>query len=164
VREQHLVAARVTHIVGDLNDQQSRLFFTVNSFLAAYQGDGLHTLFDDDIEEAMDALAATYETAARGVIYDHQPASRTAERLVRELRPLMTESRRRFASSFEAAAAVVLRRIAETVRELRAAESPNRRAYLELARTIVRLTDEAARADESGAPVNQPDAPRLIVP
>jgi hypothetical protein len=164
VREQQLIGARVTHIVRDLNDQQSRLFFTLNSFLAGHEGDGLHSLIDDDVEEAMDALAATYETAARGVIYEHQPASRTAERLVRDLKPLMTESRRGFASSFETAAAVVLRRIAESVRELRGGESPNRRAYLDLAQTIVRLTEEAARADGVAGAMTRPDVPRLIVP
>jgi hypothetical protein len=111
----------------------------------------------------MDALAGTYETAARGVIYEHQPASRTADRLVRDLKPVMIEARRRFASSFEPAAAVVLRRIAESVRELRRAESQNRRAYVELAQTIVRLTEEA-RADDVAGTTTQPDAPRLIVP
>jgi hypothetical protein len=155
---------RVTHFIRDLNDQQSRLFFTVNSFLAAHQGDGLQSLIDDDVEEAMDALAATYETASRGVIYEHQPPSRSAERLVRDMKPLMTEARHGFTSSFEAGAAVVLRRIAESVRELRRVESHNRRAFLDLARTIVRLTDEAARAGDFDRESNPPDQPRLIVP
>jgi hypothetical protein len=107
---------RVSHFIRDLNDQQSRLFLTLNAFLAAHQGDGLQPLIDDDVEEAMDALAATYETAARGVIYEHQPASRPADRLVRDMRPMLAEARHGFASSFEAGAAVVLRRIAESVR------------------------------------------------
>jgi hypothetical protein len=164
VRQQHVIAIRVSHFIRDLNDQQSRLFLTLNAFLAAHQGDGLQSLIDEDVEEAMDALAATYETAARGVIYEHQPASRPAERLVRDMKPLMTEARHGFKSSFESSAAVVLRRIAESVRELRQAESHNRRAYLDLARTFVRLTDEAT---ESGAVDDQSaarDVPRLIVP
>ena len=109
-------------------------------------------------------MAATYETAARGVIYEHQPASRPAERLVRDMRPLLAEARHGFASSFEAGAAVVLRRIAESVRELRQVESHNRRAYLDLARTVVRLTDAATRAGDFDSEIDRPDAPRLIVP
>jgi hypothetical protein len=164
VRQQQLVAMRVSHLLRDLNDPQSRLFFTLNSFLAAHQGDGLQSLIDDDVEEAMDALAATFETAAQGVIYEHQPASRIAERLARDMKPLLTEARHWFASSFESGVAVVLRRIAESVRELRRAESQNRRAYLDLTRTIVRLTDEASRAGDFDGEMAPPDAPRLIVP
>jgi len=164
VRQQQVVAMRVSHFLRDLNDQQSRLFFTLNSFLAAHPGDGLQSLIDDDVEEAMDALAATYETATRGVIYEHRPASRSAERLVRDMKPVMAEARNAFTSSFEAGAAVVLRRIAESVRELRRAEPQDRRAYLDLARLVVRLTEQAARnADVSGETAS-PDAPRLIVP
>jgi hypothetical protein len=155
---------RVSHVIRDLSDQQSRLFFTLNTFLAAHQGDGLQSLVDDDVGEAMDALAATYETAARGVIYEHQPASRPAERLVRDVRPLLAEARHGLPSSFEAGAAVVLRRIAESVRELRQVESHNRCAYLDLARTVVRLTDEATRAGDFDSETDRPDAPRLIVP
>jgi len=164
VRQQQLTAQRVSHFVRDLNDQQSRLFLTLNAFLAAHPGDGLHSLIDEDVEEAMDALAATYETAARGVIYEHQPASRTAERLVRELKPLMTEARQGFTSSFEAGAAVVLRRIAEGVRELRRAESANRRAFLDLTKIVVRMTDAAARSGDFDRDLAPADAPRLIVP
>jgi hypothetical protein len=164
VRQQQLVALRVSHFLRDLNDQQSRLFLTVNSFLAAHQGDGLQSLIDEDVEEAMEALAATYETANRGVIYEHRPASRPAERLVRDMKPLMAEARHAFASSFEASAAVVLRRIAESVRELRREESQNRRAYLDLARLVVRLTEEAARRPDFDGETASPDAPRLIVP
>jgi hypothetical protein len=165
VRQQQLVASRVSHFVRDLNDQQSRLFLTLNAFLAAHQGDGLQSLIDEDVEEAMDALAATYETAARGVIYEHQPASRTAERLVREMKPLMTEARQGSVSSFEAGAAIVLRRIAESVRELRGAEPDNRRAYLDLARIVVRLTAAASgTGDDFDRDPAGPNAPRLIVP
>jgi hypothetical protein len=164
VRQQQLVAQRVAHFVRDLNDQQSRLFLTLNAFLAAHEGDGLQALIDEDVEEAMDAIAATYETAARGVIYEHQPASRIADRLVRDMKPLMTAVRQGFSSSFEAAAAVVLRRIAGSVRELRRVESPNRRAYLDLAKIVAHLTDEAARSGDSDHDVVPPDAPRLIVP
>jgi hypothetical protein len=164
VRQQQVVAIRVSHFIRDLNDQQARLFLTLNAFFAAQEGDGLQSVIDDDVAEAVEALAGTYETAARGVIYEHQPTSRTAERLVRAQKPLMIEARKGFESSFESEAAVVLRRIAESVRELQRVESQNRRAYLDLARTVVRLTDDAGQAGEFDSGSVPFDAPRLIVP
>ena len=52
------------------------------TFLARYEAPELQPLIDDDVAEAMAALAATFETASRGVIYEHRPASLPAERLV----------------------------------------------------------------------------------
>jgi hypothetical protein len=164
VRQHQLLGRRVSHFARDFNDRQLQLFLTLNAFLAAHRGDGLHPLIDEDVEEGMDALAATYETAARGVIYEHQPASRPAERLVGDLKPLLTAAQAGFPSSFETQAAVVLRRIAESVRELRRAEPENRRAYLELATTVARVTVEATQAPDVDGAIAPTDGPRLIVP
>lgn len=164
VRQHQLLGRRVSHFARDLNDRQLQLFLTLNAFLAAHRGDGLHPLIDEDVEEGMDALAATYETAARGVIYEHQPASRPAERLVRDLKPLLTEVQPGFLSSFEIQVAAVLRRIAESVRELRRAEPDNRRAYLDLATTVARVTVDATKAGDVEGAVAPADGPRLIVP
>jgi hypothetical protein len=164
VRYHHLVGRRISHFARDLNDQQLELFLTLNAFLAAHPGDGLHPLIDDDVAEGMDALADTHETAARGVIYEHRPASRPAERLVRDVKSLLTEARRGFVSSFETQAAVVLRRIADSVRELRREEPGNRRVYLDLARTVAQVTAEAHQARDIDRPTTPADAPRLIVP
>src|SRR4029079_6398184 len=58
----------------DLSERQSQLFFVINRFLQRYEAPGLQAIIDDDVIEAVTALAATFETAARGVIYDHRPA------------------------------------------------------------------------------------------
>ena len=65
--------------------------------------------------EAAAALAATFETAARGVIYEHRPASLPAERLATALKPVLAEAGKGSASAFERDAAVVLRRLEEAV-------------------------------------------------
>jgi hypothetical protein len=164
VRYHQLVGRWISHFVRDLNDHQLQLFLTLNAFLAAHQGDGLHPLVDDDVAEGMDALADTFETAARGVIYEHQPTSRLAERLVRDVKPVVMAAQRRFVSAFETQAAVVLRRVADGVRELRREEPGSRRAYLDLATTVARVTAAAAPAGEIDRQTASDDAPRLIVP
>ena len=90
-RQQHDVAALVRYM-RDLSERQSQLFFLIVTFLLRYQPPELHPLIDEDVAEAMGALAATFETAARGVIYEHRAASLSAERLVSGLKPLLAEA------------------------------------------------------------------------
>ena len=90
-RQQQDLGLIVPHM-RDLNTRQSQLFFLVCSFLGSYTSAGLQPLIDDDVAEAGAALAATLETSARGVIYEHRPASLPAERLVASLKPLLAEA------------------------------------------------------------------------
>ena len=113
----------------DLSERQSQLFFLINSFLERYEPPELHALVDDDIVEAMAALAGTFETAARGVIYDHRPAALPADRLATALKPVIAEAGKHGGSAFDRDAAVVLRRIEEAAREIKVADGSNRRAY-----------------------------------
>jgi len=55
----------------DLSQAQSQLFFVLNTFLQRYEPSELQPLIDEDVAEAAAALAATAETASRGLIYDH---------------------------------------------------------------------------------------------
>jgi hypothetical protein len=117
----------------DLSERQSQLFFVINRFLQRYEAPGLQAIIDDDVIEAVTALAATFETAARGVIYEHRPAGLPADRLVTALKPLIAEAGQHGGSAFERDAAVVLRRIGDAARERGAAANrQNPRAYLHL--------------------------------
>jgi hypothetical protein len=164
-RQQHDVGL-LMQFMRDLNQRQSQLFFLVNRFLVRYQPPELHPLLDDDVVEAADALAATLETSARGVIYEHRPASLPAERLMGALKPLLAESGgQRGGTPFERDAAFVLRRIAEAARGVRAGDAGNRRAFLDLLGRVITGTagtddNEDARASGAG----EQDPPRLIIP
>jgi hypothetical protein len=172
VRRQQRDVALFVHGLRDFNQRQSQLFLAVNTFIARYQAPQLQPLVDDDIVEAAAALAATFETAARGVIYEHRPASLPAERLAAALRPRLAEAGAGGGSAFERDAASVLRRLEETAREVRASDQENRRAYLDLLDRVLRKTDEAPAPGDPGNPgkvdgrdsTGGEDAPRLIVP
>jgi hypothetical protein len=155
-RHQHDVATMM-HAMRDLNQRQAQLFVLVATFLVRYQPPELHPLIDDDVAEAAAALAATFETASRGVIYDHRPASLAAERLATALKPALVEAGAGGGSVFERDAGVVLRRFEEAVREMRAPDAANRRAFLDL---LVRIT---ARSGEQEPP-SPPERSSLIVP
>jgi hypothetical protein len=143
VRQQHSDVSRIAESIRDFSERQSELCFLIATTLV---GDGgrleppsllssvgtevpsdlrprlLQSLVDDDVADAMDAMAGTLETASRGVIYDHRPASLPAERLVVMLKPIVTEAGRGLGSSFERDAAAVMRRIADVTRDTRAAD------------------------------------------
>lgn len=172
VRRQQRDAAFVMQFARDFNERQSQLFLFLAGSLLRHGAEGaarseladLQPLIDDDVAEAMRALASTYETAVRGVIYDHRPASLPAQRLVAALKPLLAEAGKNGGTAFERDAAVVLRRIEQGVGELResaAAPIPSldsRRAFLDLLGRVF----SAAGGD--APPAAAADAPRLIVP
>ena len=155
VRRQQRDAAFVMQFARDFNERQSQLFLLVTTFLVRYQPPELQQLIDDDVADAMRALASTYETAVRGVIYDHRPASLPAQRVVSSLKPLLADAGKNGGTAFERDAAVVLRRIEQAVGD---AGGGNRRAFLDLLGRVFTPPDGDA------APAAVPDEPRLIVP
>jgi hypothetical protein len=158
VRRQHRDAGVLVHLVRDLNERQSEVLMLIVTGLVRYEPPPLQEVVDDDVAEAAGALAATYETAARGLIYEHQPASASAARLIAELKPVLAEAGRGIGSSFDRDAAVVLRRLEDGVREVRAQEPESRRALLKLLERVV-----ARSADDGTSPPAERPA-RLIVP
>jgi hypothetical protein len=144
VRQQQRDVGLMMQSMRDFNERQSQLFLFINTFLMKYQPPELQALIDDDVVAAMSALAATYETASRGVIYEHRPASLPAQRLVTALSPVLAEAGKG-GSLFERDAAFVMRRIERAVADVRALDQLNRRAYLDLlGRVIVKKDSSAA--------------------
>ncbi len=146
--------------IRDLNQRQSELFLLIATFLIRYQPPELQPLIDEDVAEAADALAATFETASRGVIYEQRPASLPAQRLWLALKPALLEAAGPHAgTSFERDAAIVLRRVRNAARDLRTLDPDNRKALFELLARVIRPA-QGSNAGET----RDPDPPRLIVP
>jgi hypothetical protein len=126
---------RLLDSVRDLNTRQSELFLRIAAALASYRSDDLSSIIDEDVAEATGSLAATFETASRGVIYDHRPASLPAARLASALKPLVVEAGGHGGSAFERDAAVVLRRVETAARAFQAA-GRKRDGFLEVVRRV----------------------------
>lgn len=164
-RQQQRDLGLLVHFMRDFSERQSRLFFLINTSIAGYQPPELQLLVDDDVAEAAEAMAATYETASRGVIYEHRPASLPAERLCAALKPLLAEAGKGGGSAFERDAALVLRRVGEAAREVRAQDAENHRAYLDLlTRVIPKRGDDGERESGDRDAAGSAPAPRLILP
>jgi hypothetical protein len=161
VRQQQRDVALLVQFMRDFSERQSQLFLLISTFLTRYEPPELQPIIDDDVAEGAAALASTFETASRGVIYDHRPASLPAERLAAALKPVLTEAGRGLGSAFERDAAVVLRRIGDAAKELRALEHDNRRGLLDL---LGRVISKAPPDQALDAPSDSPAPSRLIVP
>jgi hypothetical protein len=117
-RRQERDVATLVRLMRDFGERQSQLLLAATTIVAQHTpANALESLLDADVIDAVESMAATFETAARGVIYEQRPASRPAERLVAALKPLFAEGARHGGSAFERDAAVVLRRLAEGARE-----------------------------------------------
>lgn len=155
-RQQRRDLTLMIDLMRGLNQRQSQLFVRLNAEVLRYEPPDFQTVVDEDVAEAAGALAATLETRARGVIYDHQPASMPAARLMAALKPVVDA--RSGGSAAEREAAVVLRLLQRGAIEAREADPENKRAYVELSRRVL------SRGAESPDNPERPDEPRLIVP
>jgi hypothetical protein len=159
VRQKQRDVAALVGYMQDFSERQSRLFFLIATFLLRYEPPELHPLVDEDVAEASAAIAATFETASRGVIYEHRPNSLSAERLASELRPLLAKVSDQGGESLGRDSAVVLRRVEEAAREVGRSAGGSRRAFIDLLGRVVNATAPESRETSSDA-----SAPRLIVP
>jgi hypothetical protein len=160
VRQQQHDVGRIVHHMRDFNDRQSQLFFVLGSFLDKYDPAGLQPLADEDVAEAAAALANTFETAVRGVIYEHKPAGLPAARLAAALKPVIAEAGGPGGASFDREAAVVLRRIEEGARGGAAAGGP----FVELLARVLRQAVVAGAPDDPARAGDRSAQARLILP
>jgi hypothetical protein len=159
VRQQQRDVAALVGYMQDFSERQSRLFFLIATFLLRYEPPELHSLVDEDVADASAAIAATFETASRGVIYEHRPNSLSAERLASELRPLLAKVSEQAGDSAQRDTAVVLRRIEAAAREVGRATGGSQRAFVDLLGRVVN-----AGAPESRETSPESGAPRVIIP
>ena len=115
-KQQEHDVGRLMPTIQHLTERQHQLFFLFNTAITSHTPDGFVRLTDVDVAEAADAVAATLETAARGVIYEQVPSSLPAQRLARELQTLLSEMRAQGATVYDREAAITLRAIAKGAR------------------------------------------------
>ena len=110
-RRQDMDRAMLLPLLQGLSERQARLFLMMSAVVARFRSDALQKLVDEDTAQASGALASTLETAAKGIVYEHQPSSLVAARLMAELKGVVDEVVKNGGSALERDAAVVLRRI-----------------------------------------------------
>jgi hypothetical protein len=153
VKRQHEADLReLMEKVGRLSEGQMRAFFLIQSYFlqATHAGDG--PAVDSEVADAAGALAATFETASRGVIFEHPAQTPAGRRMAAELRGVLADVGKGGGTRFDREVAEVLRAVE---RGASTEGGGNPRRYLELVGRVVRHG-----AKEESAPPASP----LILP
>jgi len=117
-RQQEADRALLLPLVAGFSERQARLSLMFAAVIGRHKSETFQTLTDDDIAQAAEALAATIETAGRGIVYERRAATLSAERLLSELKTLHEEITKQGGSTLDRDLAIALRRIEQTAREM----------------------------------------------
>ncbi len=162
-RRQERDARFLLRVVAGLRPEQFELFFFVQQLLHGIDRAGGLILDDRAVRESAEALAKTYDTASKGIIYEHQASSPTAERLSQELKPRLDDPPTAGGpKAGERDLAEVLRRVEQAAAGAEAALDGGGRAYLDLAGRLAKPAAGVAgsgRGEEAGE-----EEPLVIVP
>jgi hypothetical protein len=160
-RQQERDVAALLPSIHHLTERQHQLFFLFNTVVMRHQPEGFARLNDDDVAEAAATVAATLETASRGLIYEHNAQSPIAQRLARELQAMLEEMRQHGAKVYDREAAITLRAIEQGARETRKTDaSPT--AYLTLIGRLLHANRLAQQA--GGASATAKPASSIVIP
>lgn len=113
------------------SERQRTLFAFLQTAIVQHAATAMPRPIDRDVADAAAALAVTFETAAKGIIYEQQPASIPAQRLVQELRDRIEKSLRPSDRPIEADLAVALRKTEALATRAAAELEGGESAYLE---------------------------------
>ena len=96
------------------------------------------------------ALAATLETAARGVIYEHQATTVPGRRLMTEMATMLADLRGRGVTVFDREAAITLRAIESGARDTAGPDGSDSEYLVLMARLLQMNRPGATRPAERG--------------
>jgi hypothetical protein len=153
--------AQLLPTIQHLTERQHQLFFLFHMVVAGHKPEGFARVVDADIAEAAQSVAATLETAQRGVIYEHAPQSMLAQRLAAELKGALEGARKDGATIYDGEAAVALRAIERGAREI-GGTGEGDTVYQDLIARLLQV-NRAARAEAEAAREEKP-ASSLIIP
>jgi hypothetical protein len=162
----------VYELIHGLPEGAYEILGTLHDAVVRYRPTAIPPLVDADVAEAAGALASTLETASKGIIYEHQPSSLPAQRLMAELRDAVARWARATGRSAQADrwAAEALRRVEKGARASRAQLGGGDRAYLDLLDRVPRsgqALDAGAMDGEAparGKPAGPDTGSRLFLP
>ena len=165
-RQQERDARFLLPVIDGLGRRQYQLFFVVQATIQRLAETDELPVNDDVVRDTAQALAATFETASKGIIFEHRPSSLPAERLARELKPLLEGKDGRGPVASERDLAEVLRRVERAATDARKTLDGGTHAYLDLVGRLMRSSSSGDTGDsDATAPAKTADpAPSVIIP
>ena len=144
-----------------LSSSQQELLILVLNFLSKNPLPDT-VLIDDEVVHATKALAKTYETASRGIIYQHTANLPNAERLAGEIRQFIEDIRQKHLKTDEAGIAAVMRSIEHSALQARNHLHGDDKAFLKLLERILRSDENNSGKLTDSQSENKTS--RLIIP
>ena len=129
--------------ISHLSERQHQLFFLIHSVIARHKPDTFSRLLDEDVAQASAAVAATLETAGKGVLYEHTPASLVAQRLAKDITAMLAEVRSHGTKIYDGEVAIALRAIERGAREAHKQHAEDT-AYLSLVGRLLHIRNQPA--------------------
>ena len=163
-RQQERDARFLLPIIDGIGERQYQLFFVVQATLHRLAETDELPVNDDVVRDTAQALAATYETASKGIIYEHRPSSLPAEWLARELKSLLEGKDGRGPVASEQDLVEVLRRVERAATDARKTLDGGTHAYLDLVDRLMRSSSSADTGDSHAtAPAKTTDPPPSVI-
>lgn len=146
-----------------LTERQHEILFLLQTFLVT-GNHNVQSISDSDIEEAARALAQTYETADRGIVYEHTATGVNAQRLALELKSMLQSKQSEGLQLSDRDLAAAFRRLEIAAKDAENAvtDDQNDRAYLELLKRILKESSDTGNSSE-GRTTNTTTKSGLIV-
>jgi len=166
-KQQDLDVATLSPAMARLSDTRQQLFLFTLTLVSRFRGEGLDAASDADAASAAAALAGTYETASKGLIYEQRPDSVPAQRMADGIRGMFERLGHGRPSAFAADAAAVLRQVEDRVTAVQRAAPGDPRAFLALAeRVSARLGGPVpdGQPGEGGQPRDGAGGSSIILP
>jgi len=142
-KQQERDVATLLPSISHLTERQHQLFFLVHSVVARHKPDTFSRLLDEDVAEASAAVAATLETAVKGVLYEHTPASLVAQRLAKDITAMLAEVKSHGTKIYDGEVAIALRAIERGAREAHRQQAEDT-AYLSLVGRLLHVRNQPA--------------------
>jgi hypothetical protein len=167
-REHERDVAALVPSIRELTERQQQLFFLFQSAILSHRPTAAGDLSDADVAEAAGAVAATLETAARGVIYEHIPQSLIAQPLAAELSAMPARLREQGATLYDREIAIVLRAIERGARQTSGTlergepEKKGDRDYLKLVARLLGPPQWPSQTSDEDQ--KREEGPKLVLP
>lgn len=142
-KQQERDVATLLPSISHLTERQHQLFFLVHSVVARHKPDTFSRLLDEDVAQASAAVAATLETAVKGVLYEHTPASLVAQRLAKDITAMLAEVKSHGTKIYDGEVAIALRAIERGAREAHRQQA-EATAYLSLVGRLLHVRNQPA--------------------
>lgn len=139
-------------------DRQYALLLWLHASTADQRATAVPALRDDDLVAAAGSLASTLETEARGIIYEHAPATITAQRVIEDYKRALADLEKDSGTRLARDASAALRLLERLGRQV-ASKEQTPTALIEL---LDRLSAPRVGAPGNNAPEEPgPDEPRV---